>query len=119
MISDCAGDFLILTLANDVLASQGSYAGYYKSSSIVNGKPSFKRGGKAIWYDDENDDWNIGSIGNLGTESCVIYTNNEFGGLTDSRNKWKYSNEGLKLAGPNDVTIQCLLDGKFYLSKNL
>ena len=39
--------FLKLTLANDVLAIKGFFAGYYKSSSIVNGKPSFKSGGNA------------------------------------------------------------------------
>ena len=40
----------------------------------------------------------------------------EFGGLTDSRNKWKYLNDDdFTSAGPNDVTIQCLLNGKIYL----
>ena len=111
-IADCAGDGLKLTLANDVLASQGSYAGYYKSSSIVNGKPSFKNGRNAIWFDDKYDDWNVGSIEYLGNDTCAIYTDNEFGGLTDSRNKWKYSNDGFKSAGPHDVNVQCLLDGK-------
>ena len=118
-VLDCAGDVVKLTLANDALAIQGSYAGYYKPSSVVNGKPSFKNGRNAIWYDDKNDDWNIGSIGNLGSATCAIYTDNKFGGLTDSRNKWKYSNDGFKSAGPHDVNVQCLLEGNLHKERTL
>ena len=39
---------------------------------------------------------------------------NNFGGLTDGKNKWNYLNNGWKTAGPNDVNIQCLLEGKLY-----
>ena len=71
-VLDCAGDVVKLTLANDALAIQGSYAGYYKPSSVVNGKPSFKSGGNAIWFDDEYDDWNIGEVVDLGSDICSI-----------------------------------------------
>ena len=61
-----------LTLANDVLASFGSFEGYYKPSSVVNGKHSFKSGGNAIW--NYNNFWIIGGISNLGDIAyCVIF----------------------------------------------
>ena len=99
-------------MANDVLAL-GSYAGYYNSSSDVNGKPSFISGKKAIWYDVKFNNWKIGEHVDLGSSRCYFH-NTKFKGLTDDKNTWKYWNNGWKTAGPNDVNIQCLLEGKLH-----
>ena len=95
-----------VSLKNDALASRGDFTGQYVLSSTVNGKPSYKLGGKAIWYNTENYAWVVGLTGNIGSTRGVIFTKTEFGGLTDGDNRWNYFNEGWKVAGPNDIIVQ-------------
>ena len=96
----------------DALVFQGRYAGEYEVSSKVDGKPSFKSGERAIWYNAENDGWIVGILANLGKFTGDIWTKDEFEGLTDGRNVWKYQNQGWKDAGPNDVDVQCIRSSK-------
>ena len=90
-----------ISLENDALASQGSYAGTYKISTNVNGKPSYTFGEKAIWYYEGNNLWIIGLIDDLG--NSVMGARNEFAGLTDNRNDWIYGN-GDEVT---DINVQC------------
>ena len=85
-----------IQLDNHVNAVQGYKAGNYARSSYVNGKPSFKMGEQAIWYNTEYNEWLIGSIDYLGQKIGQIYTKNEFGGLTNEQNVWKYFDNGIR-----------------------
>lgn len=93
------------------LDSNRSFAGKYELSSVINGKPSFKLGNKALWYNTKTNNWIIGSIGNLESDTGAFYTKNKFGGLTDVKNTWKYwkNNEWKKTPGPNDIKVECTL----------
>ena len=95
---------MIISLENDALAYHGSYAGTYKISTDFNGKPSYTFGEKAIWYH-KNNLWIIGLIGDLG--NSVMRAKNEFAGLTDSRNHWRY---WYGLREVNDINVQCTQD---------
>ena len=85
----------------------------YELTSNVNGKPSYAQSDwpyeNAIWFNKENSLWVIGSKYDIGSDSGRFSTKNEFGGLTESRNKW---NDGHKTLGPNEINVQCLLEGK-------
>ena len=90
---------------------QGTRAGRYKRSSDVNGKPSYRKDDKAIWYIKCNQ-WLIGDLEDLGSTRGSIYAKDDFGGLTDEKNVWRYSNNGYsnngwKTAGKNDITVEC------------
>ena len=109
---------VVIKLENEVQKRHGSKAGEYEKASNVNGKPSYKKDNHAIWYNGKNA-WMIGSIENLGTSIGSIYANNNFGGLTDEENEWKYQFNGWKIAGTNDVIAECsgnsqLLPNFFY-----
>ena len=110
LFADCAA--VKISLKRDALVFQGRYAGEYEVSSKVDGKPSFKSGERAIWYNAENDGWIVGILANLGKFTGDIWTKDEFEGLTDGRNVWKYQNQGWKDAGPNDVDVQCIRSSK-------
>ena len=119
-----------VTLANDVLAYQGLYAGYYKPLPIVNGTLTFVKVGCAIRYYEGHDPntWSIGPSYSLGNGSFHIRAEDNFEGLTDVRNQWKYWWYGSlnitgpednftgswNITGPNDVIIQCFLDSMFF-----
>ena len=93
-------------MKNNILASKRSFAGKYQLSSNVNGKPSFKNSEKDIWYNAKNHYWMIGSLDNLGGNRAAFYTKDEFGGLTDSKNRWHYFQIGWKVARPNEIILQ-------------
>jgi len=122
-----ASPIIKVTPKNEVLDSLRTFDGEYMLSSIVNGKHSYvkdlqtncfsdKTGGQAIWYDAENDLWIIGDVRVLGSKYGFIISGNAFGGLTDGKNEWHYSDGysdsipmprgKLKLAQPNDINIQ-------------
>ena len=112
-LTDCPINAEIF-LKNDAFTSRGAYSGLYNLSSEINGKPSYVESGRilAIWF--YKDFWLIGKTSNIGSNSGAFYTKNEFGGLTDSRNKWYYLSfyDGWKEAGSNDVIIQCTRESK-------
>ena len=86
---------------------QGTRAGRYKRSSDVNGKPSYRKDDKAIWYIKRNQ-WLIGDLEDLGSAKGSIYAKNDFGGLTDEKNVWNYSyNKYTARAARNDITVEC------------
>ena len=112
---------VIIKMKNESLIKdiQGTRAGRYERSSDVNGQPSYKMGGDAIWYNEEYKSWTIGSINELGGKTGVgIYAKDDFGGLTDVKNLWKYKfYNQWTFASTNDITVECT-SGTSKLSKN-
>ena len=51
-----------ITMSNNALVSHGSYAGTYKISTDVNGKPSYIFDENAIWYYSDINAWFVGPI---------------------------------------------------------
>ena len=82
--------------------------GIYKiSATVVNGKPSWTSKSKAIWYIREKKHWLIGNLDDLGDNLAFIFAINEYSGLDDQRNEWKYwDGRGWKSA--KDINVQCL-----------
>ena len=96
---------------------QGTRAGRYKRSSDVNGKPSYRKDDKAIWYIKCNQ-WLIGDLADLGSTRGSIYAKDDFGGLTDEKNSWEFKfPNGWQTAKTNDITVECT-SGTSKLSKN-
>ena len=110
---------VIIKMESHIEYVQGTRAGRYEISSDVNGKPSYKMGDDAIWYNERYKSWTIGSINELGGSTGVgIYAKDNFGGLTDEKNLWRYKfDNGWKSAGTNDITVECT-SGTSKLSKN-
>ena len=94
---------------------QGNCQGTYQLSDFVNGKPNWisKKNNKAIWYLPNYRDWFIGSIENIGTNFCTMYTTNNKEKLLTPFNipgkKWRYlmTKGKWSRAGINDVKIKC------------
>ena len=104
---------VIVSLKNIPLVSQRSCMGTYISSSEVNGRPSFKSSGKAIWYSKDLNAWIIGRIQELGNNTGCFYTKNRFFGLANElkglaskKNRWLYWNSGWKVARQNEINLQ-------------
>ena len=77
-------------------------------SALVNGKPSWTAQSTAIWYSQDDNDWQIGDLINIGTDLGVIYTDGML--LTPNENgKWNYDNgEMWKELDTNDFNIECI-----------
>ena len=102
-------------MKNDIKEQYGSLAGRYEISCNVNKKPSYKMGGVAIWYN-ELDSWMIGPTDKLGSKDGFIHTIDDFGGLKDDRNIWKYWNgHEWKTAGTNDITVEWMSGNSKFL----
>ena len=108
---------VIIKMKNDIKEKQGPRSGIYKRSSDVNGEPTYRNDDKAIWYN-KLGSWMIGDLKRLGSIKGGIYAKNNFGGLTDEKNIWKYwMDNGWKTAGTNDIIIECT-SGTSKLFKN-
>ena len=59
---------------NDVLTEQGTSAGVYVLKGKINEKSYWVRtdDSRAIWYEDSS--WCVGTMANLGTDTCCMYT---------------------------------------------
>ena len=78
-------------------------------SDDVNGKASWIKGTSyAIWYSADINFWLIGYYLDIGSRFSYIAAKNEFEGLTDKRNEWRYWNGSIWInANRNDIDIQC------------
>merc|ERR1711962_657911 len=94
-------------LENDVKLHQGSRAGIYLTlSDLINGKPSYRSGDNYIWFNNEANAWIFGYIDDIGSLFGGVAAYDNFGGLTDEKNVWFYSNgEGFKTAGTDDIIV--------------
>ena len=82
----------------------------YEISDPINGKPTWILGSQAIWYDSDYDKWRIGSLDSIGTNTCGITAKDDYEGLDDDNNVWKYyggPDIGWVWADENDISINC------------
>ena len=88
-----------VSLKNEISVVKKEFAGNYRISDTVNGKPSWKSGENGIWYVGPGEDsWRIGYWCKLGGNDEEIYADNLYkdppGGLFDNRNIRKYKIDG-------------------------
>ena len=97
-----------MILKNDVLASKGSLQGIYGVYQTTNGRTSWKSGSNTIWYIPDYDDWAIGDLEDIGTETHEIYSYGDQGDRSPSdvpNEEWN-----------QDIIVQCVNDkGKIIL----
>ena len=92
-----------VSLKNEVSVHKIEFAGEYQISETVNGKPSWKSGENAIWYAPYGFRfWLIGYWKKLGENDGEFFALNEYGGLTDNRNVWKWHGNGSTWITPSD-----------------
>ena len=107
---DCCGHCgsITLTLENNALVAKDYLEGVYHNSSKVNGKPSWISTSNAIWFAEGF--WLIGYLDGIGQSSGGIYSNYVSQCPFDlSSEKWHYSDNGWKSAGPNEIKLECLI----------
>lgn len=95
-------------MRNGAFASQKIRQGLYEISDPINGKQSWTSGSQAIWYNFNN--WQIGLLEDIGTDFCGLSAKDDYGGLDDDNNVWKYwssSDDSWLWASGNDVSINC------------
>ena len=90
-----------VSLKNEVSVHKIEFAGDYQISETVNGKPSWKSGENAIWCN-SNGYWMIGYWNKLGEDDGHFYARNDYEGLTDNRNVWKYTKDERTWTTPSD-----------------
>ena len=96
-------------MKNGALSIYSYLQGIYFMSDDVNGKPSWIKGTSyAIWYNTDINFWLIAPLIYIGSSFASIAAKNEFEGLTDKRNDWRYWNGSSWInANSNDIDIQC------------
>ena len=90
-----------MTLKNDALASKGSFQGIYAVHQETNGRTSWKSASKAIWYYPGYDDWFIGDLKDIGTESYEVRSLGDYTDKSPSdvpNGGWNFS---------DDIIVQC------------
>ena len=103
---------MTVSLKNEVAADKKEFTGGYQISETVNGKPSWKSGENAIWYAPVDNNWLIGYLNKLGEDDGELFAPNDYGGLTDNRNVWRYTPSWLGFgwiipSDSNDVIVSC------------
>ena len=91
-----------VSLKNKVSLHKIEFAGDYQISETVNGRPSWKSGENAIWYEPVGNSWLIGYWKKLGEDAGEFFARNNYGGLTDNRNVWKYTMDDSTWLSPSD-----------------
>ena len=85
---------VVVSLANEMLNENGFLSGIYEFATIVDGKPSYVNDDYAIWYDSSNSFWHISGIESIGQNTAYLWVDDNFSGLTDENNEWKYYFQG-------------------------
>ena len=104
---------LTIILQNEAFENQGSHQGIYQVSGFVNEKPmwTFTKNGKAIWYVQELNDWGMGNLEHVGTNTLNLFTSGNQGDVFPfdiASDKWKYLNDLVWAdSAINDITIEC------------
>jgi len=111
-VQDCPR--LQIDLKNDVLSKQGISQGNYEKHQIVNGRRSWKKATRAVWFVPEVNKWVIGDLKDIGTKTGRIASKVDFGDrIDDASNEWDYwSSEDKKwqTAPSGDIIINCSPD---------
>ena len=83
----------------------GFLQGDYQISTQLNGKPSWTKSTYAIYYCMGN--WAFGPLKSIGGGGgyAWIYAINDFSGLTDNENVWKFSIGSNFESNPTDIQI--------------
>ena len=117
---DCcaACETIVISLKSNAKIAQDGLGGIYHKSSIVNGKTSWNFTIKAIWYDQEYNNWKVGPLDYIGTSIGGIVS--DFGNgcpFDQPSDEWSYRdgwNGNWTRAGTNEIIIQCL-EGNFLI----
>ena len=105
---------LIVTAKGEAKDTQSSRAGIYVlGPNPVNGKPHWLQNSSshAIWYDNENGDWNIGPPKNLGSDEAEIYSPDDVAG-PQVATTWKYYNK--KWITSDDILVDTFVEPGTY-----
>ena len=78
---------VIIKVEEDAKEEHKSSAGRYERSNDFNGKPTYEMDNQKILFGGNH--WSIGRLEN-GIHYGLINAFDEFGGLTDPKNVWKY-----------------------------
>ena len=109
----------MVKLENGAKYHHGSKAGRYERSSDINGKPCYRMGKQAIYYYPDSNQWKIGHIDKIGIGRCRMYAQNNFGGLTDEKNVWKYfdkTQKSIRTSESNDIVVKGITGTYFQAS---
>ena len=110
---DCCGHckLVTVTMENNALSAQGSREGIYHNFSLVNGKPSWTSKLNAIWYDFQYDDWRIGPIEWIGTDTAGLRSEsaNDCPFHIPAEHWWYVYGSSWISAGQNEITLECLI----------
>ena len=101
-----------VSLKNEVSFHKTEFAGDYQISETVNERPSWKSGENAIWYAPVGNNWVIGYWKKLGENDGEFFAPNNYEGLTDNRNVWRYTPSWMGFgwiipSDSNDVIVSC------------
>ena len=101
---------MTISLSGSVLSYQGSRAGDYQESAIVNGHPSWINANYAIWYSDGAADWVVGPISYRGGNTVGIIANGQGTTCPTSiaSTNWDYWNGNLWVSFSSSViSVTC------------
>ena len=101
-----------VSLKNDAFLSQSVYEGIYLPSKEMNSKPSFELGNKGIWYNTYSNIWIIGDSEDRGSNVGFIHAFDDYNGLTDVRNEWKYWKDDW-IPASKDISVRCYFPSEY------
>ena len=109
----CECQTIVISLKNDALLHQSSRQGIYQRAGKVNEKISWiSSSNHALWYNPASNDWMIGSVDDIGTDTGGISSTGDQGISSCPYNvpndAWEYWNNGWIIADANNVSIECL-----------
>ena len=105
---------LTVELKGEAQNAQGTRAGLYiLGPNEVNGKSHWLQdsGANALWYDNKNGDWNIGTKDKIGSTTSGIYTSEDVAGPQEATT-WKY-NSGGKFIVSDDILVDTFKPGMY------
>ena len=100
---------IIVAMENEALESVGGQQGIFSKSENFNGKPSWKSSlYQAIWYNDNNQ-WSIGPIDDIGSIKGYLYAESETEEPTANSNEWNYwDGSNWTKSSSKDVSVRCI-----------
>ena len=104
---------LRVILKNNVLALHKLKQGTYDLSSLINGKLSWTSESQAIWFIPQWNQWAIGSIDSLGTNTSGIRST-QYSNDPQNVVSWDYSEaESGWWSADNDILVECISIGMY------
>ena len=105
-------DSIQITLSGGALSAQGHVQGVYWKSTTVNGKPSWTKGSRALWWG-SNGFWMVGEKASIGGTYGWLYSPVS-GQPYGNTNDWLYHNGAawVNPIGEIDVELGCTESSK-------